>query len=308
MVVIGLAAPASLPTSAGARRKIATEVSIKEVAPSGELQGALTTQRKACTANRAVLVHKNGAAIGSAATDSQGAWTFASGAPAVTGDVFVAVARRALIVRPAKKLLCDLGSSTFTVGTTNTSPPPTATPITVDASGLSPEARRLVVEYNERAYGAITRWTSYPIRVWADASFPPDDLQQAVDVWNTTLGDTGLRLESTTDHGAAHIRFTQGALPPGAPAGSCGSEGPTLITNHVISEGSGVYSSEPRCSPNGEWQIGLAHGIGHILGLGGHTASGSDLMGSPNSVWGVSDPLRDAMRFIYNSPPGARVL
>ncbi len=179
----------------------------------------------------------------------------------------------------------------------------------VDASGLSDEARRLVVEYNERPYNGITRWTAYPIRVWADANHPSENLRDAVELWNQALGVTGARFEVAANEESANIRFRVGPRPSGYPG--CGNEGPTRIQDNVISEGQGThYFNEDRCNPaswDGATRVPLAHGIGHVLGLAGHTASGSDVMGTPEASWGISNDLREAMRFIYNSPPGARV-
>src|SRR5262249_4937212 len=93
------------------------------------------------------------------------------------------------------------------------------------------------------------------------------------------------------------------SLPPGTPPGSCGVEGPTHIQNHIIDAGSGVYLMS--CSggvPPGK--TGLAHGLGHVLGLGAHTASGSDLMGTPLSTFTLSPLLSEVMLFLYGVAPG----
>lgn len=67
------------------------------------------------------------------------------------------------------------------------------------------------------------------------------------------------------------------------------------IVAFQITAGYGDYlSNTPRCAPNGDWTIGLAHGLDHILGLEGHTASNSDVMGNPQSNFqSVAASVRD---------------
>ena len=85
-------------------------------------------------------------------------------------------------------------------------------------------------------------------------------------------------------------------------------EVPRVITNNIIRTGLGHYAfvAKPDCATGGDHRIGLAHGLGHILGFLGHTPDGYDLMGSPRSIWSVSPLLEEVMNWLYSVPPGVR--
>jgi hypothetical protein len=166
---------------------------------------------------------------------------------------------------------------------------------------MSSEAGRLVSELNQVPYGAPTRWGG-PMRIWADSGFARADLEEAVDLWESAIGSTRQQLVIVNDAEAANVRFRIGPVPNGI----CGYEGPTLIQNHVILAGEGVYSSAQSCTGEGlAARTALAHGIGHILGVAGHTAAATDIMSQTYSLFSVSPALAEAMRYIYStSLPG----
>lgn len=189
--------------------------------------------------------------------------------------------------------------------TTSPGPPP---PTTAPPGPQLSETARQYVRDNQRDYGrgSTARWTSFPIRVWADPNFfRPGDLQRAVDFWNTQLGSKGVSLTAHGDKGSANIVFEVGNPPPDVPPESCGGEWPDRIENNVIMHGRGIYRDEERCHPGGDSTIAIAHGIGHILGFSQHTPSGADVMGSPNAVGpSLSAAAREALLAIYSYPPG----
>lgn len=186
-------------------------------------------------------------------------------------------------------------------------PTPTPTPGPSSLPAISNEAKRYVIDYNQNAYGGgqgVARWTNFPIRVWAESGFRAQDLQEAVNIWQSA---TGGRVTFAIVPSANQANIVFDLSGQGIPSGSCGVEGPGPISNFLMSSGFGHYLNQPQCAPNGEWRIGLAHGLGHILGLGGHTPSGSDLMGSPSSIWSMSPLLSEIMTWIYSVPPGTRL-
>src|SRR5437868_5067020 len=50
------------------------------------------------------------------------------------------------------------------------------------APPISSEAAKLVHDFNQTPYGAITRWNG-PMRIWVDSGFTRSDLQEAIELW-----------------------------------------------------------------------------------------------------------------------------
>lgn len=175
---------------------------------------------------------------------------------------------------------------------------PTPTPL--------PAVKQMVIDANQTPYGAITRWNSFPIRVWAAQSdFSKTDLDTTISMWNSALGDQGVSFEVVQDQTISHITFRFDTSPSAFPPGICGYEGPTNIDNHVIRAGEGRYSKDPACTGQGTAApTALAHGLGHILGFAIHTPSNTDIMSSPIVPFIMSPIVRDTMQFIYSVQPG----
>lgn len=173
---------------------------------------------------------------------------------------------------------------------------------TIIALTISEDAETLVIAFNQQSYGAITRWVKFPILVWAAPGFSRTDLERAISLWEDAIGSVGLDFQITDDQSRANIVFEFGPLPPQA---TCGEEGPTKITDHVIEAGHGTYSAAPQCTGSGNVAAtALAHGLGHILGFAGHTPSDTDIMSAPIVPFRMSAAVAEAMRFIYSVPPG----
>jgi hypothetical protein len=202
------------------------------------------------------------------------------------------------------------------------SPTPAPTPTTrgtpwSELPPLSAEAKDFIVNYNlNKAYpggeiGAVRRWDSFPIPIYASPDFRAQDLVAAVNLWQEATAGK-ITFQIVADPASAGIVLDMQWPPPGVsgpiPEESCGSEGPRRFSGNTIIFGGGNYAfkDKPRCAGNGDNRTGLAHGIGHILGLGGHTPSAFDLMGSPQSTWVVSPLLREIINWLYSVPPGTR--
>ena len=171
---------------------------------------------------------------------------------------------------------------------------------------ISLAAKDYLIKYNIEMYRGVTRWTNFPIRIWADPGFRRQDLIDAIDLWQTAT--SGRVTFAIVDAAAgADIVFTFDSSIDQIP-GRCGEEGPTSIQNNVITGGRGRYatSARPECSPNGAWRTGLAHGIGHILGLIGHTASNTDVMSSPLVPFNMSPLLSEIVNWLYSVPAGTK--
>ncbi len=185
--------------------------------------------------------------------------------------------------------------------------PPAPAPNPTPTPPISAQARNYVRDLNQNSYGrgrGIVRWTNFPIRVWADAGFRSQGLRDAMSMWESATAGR-VRFSVASGPSAADVVFDLSG--EGVPAGACGVEGPRHGSDFVFTSGFGHYLNEPRCAPNGEWKIGLAHGLGHILGLSGHTPSGSDVMGNPISNWNMSAVLSEVMTWIYSVPPGTAI-
>ena len=91
------------------------------------------------------------------------------------------------------------------------------------------------------------------------------------------------------------------------PSGRCGIAGPDSIVNSVITSGHGWFSRRQGCGPDSERKTSLAHEIGHILGLGGHTPLSADVMSYPQSTWNVTPLLSEITNWLHFVPSGTRL-
>jgi hypothetical protein len=175
---------------------------------------------------------------------------------------------------------------------------------------LSAAGRAFITESNlQKVFaggpaGTVKRWMDLPIAVYADPGFRREDVQDAVEFW---ARETDGKVKFAIVSSAAEAKVVFGFDDAPVPAGSCGVEGPepNSVVNSVITRGYGWYR---RSCNNGvpPGRIGLAHGLGHVLGLLGHTASASDLMGSPQSDWNSSPLLREVINWLYSVAPGRK--
>lgn len=170
---------------------------------------------------------------------------------------------------------------------------------------LSAEGKALVTEFNlnsvyegRETIGAVKRWREFPVSV-AAPEFSEESLSAAIEFWQN---ETGGKVSFHVVASGAAVTLTFDSLIMDA----CGREGPTLVRENIIVAGMGRYATRPECASRSAWRIGLAHGLGHILGFGGHTPSGTDLMGSPLSVWGLSPPTSEAFNWLHQVEPGTR--
>lgn len=210
-----------------------------------------------------------------------------------------------------------IGYYLSTGGTTNISAE--SGPITIAAQStptnpsgdVAQRARDFIREFNQNYHGnrqGIVRWTKSPISVWADPGFRRQDITDAIGFWESlTAGRVRFSIASTQSAADVVLDFVPSLAPYNAPSGSCGVEGPTKGSGFEFVSGVGHYLNSGNCAPSGDWRIGVAHGLGHILGLGGHTESGSDLMGSPSSNFSPSAFLSEAINFLYSRPAGTPV-
>jgi hypothetical protein len=165
------------------------------------------------------------------------------------------------------------------------------------------DARTVLKLLNQVAFGAITRWVKSPILVWFGPGFSQADGSAAVAFWSDVLKPAGTLLQETSVEAAADVVFRIDPLFPPGPI--CGGEGPSLIVDHVILAGNGTYSPAPQCTFTGTTaQTALIHGLGHVLGLVGHTPSNTDVMSTPQSTLRLSPVLREVAVTLYSLAPG----
>jgi len=200
-----------------------------------------------------------------------------------------------------------------------TPPTTSTTPVSVPSSvtpwsslpPISDAAKNLVVNYNLNLVyrgadvGAVKRWASgASIRVYADPAFRPQDVVTAINTWQAVLAGK-ITFVIVGDATSADVVFTfdSSITDPGV----CGLEGADNLVGNVITHGSGRYATRPGCvSSSNDWSLGLTHGLGHILWIGGHTAPGTDIMSSSNPIFVMSPLLSESTNWVYSVPPGTK--
>jgi hypothetical protein len=219
----------------------------------------------------------------------------------------------ALSVSACGRLENLIGPSPTPDPSSSPSPGSTGTPWS-ELPPLSAEAKDFIVQYNLNAWyghGAVTRWDGSPITVYADPGFRPEDLVAAVDFWQeATSGKVTFRIVTSAAE-AAIVLDMQWPPPSGESVSeqSCGVEDAGRLNGNVIVSGFGHYAfgTKPSCGPReGNHRMGLAHGIGHILGLGWHTNGGMDIMDGSRPTWNVSPLLSEIINWLYSVSPGTR--
>jgi len=175
---------------------------------------------------------------------------------------------------------------------------------------LSDEARAHLRVHGSRSH----RWQQPIITFWADPFFDGGEVHRALEAWNAELSPYGTRIARASDKESASIVFEVGPRPgpeSGVPQTACGSEGPSRYEDNRIVAGHGVYYvHEDGCSRSTDWTVGIAHGIGHILGLFEHSTT-DDLMGTGRSGGPLLPSLGShqvqTLRWLYTNPVGAPI-
>ncbi|HEV8601747.1 MAG TPA: Ig-like domain-containing protein [Patescibacteria group bacterium] len=178
---------------------------------------------------------------------------------------------------------------------------------------LSQAAKDFIVAHNLNLVfqgsevGAVKRWNSFPIPIWADSNFRY--LQDAINFWQTTTGGK-VTFRIVANAAEANIVLDTQWPPPANEGGGldacAGGNARTLVANVAIS-GSGHFGFmvRPDCNSEDFVRNSTAHEIGHILLLGGHTPT-PDLMDPRASSWQASPLLVEVINWLYSVPPGTR--
>lgn len=160
----------------------------------------------------------------------------------------------------------------------------------------------------------MKRWASFPISVYADSLFRQEDVVASVDLWNSAMGTAVFRI--VANESEASIIMNHDWPPPGRtsplPENACGTEGPRGFNGNVIISGGGNYAFgiKPSCNFGSQGhQMGLAHGLGHIITLGHTNPYGtSDVMigDGARNFFRVSPLLVEVVRWLSVVPAGTR--
>jgi matrixin len=193
---------------------------------------------------------------------------------------------------------------------TQTGPPPPAV-VTVSLSSLSLEARAVVQMELWMSRTQIQRWAdgrdgSNPIRVFI-GPYTPELVARATGIWERYLP---LRFQPVTVESEGEILLYREYPETWEGSKSCGGGVPTVrppaIIGGKVTIGVGVRPD--RCLDQGNILVAaIAHEIGHVLGFG-HTPNFTDLMSPVTWTLDLSAPADEAVRFIYGSPLGAKVM
>lgn len=191
-------------------------------------------------------------------------------------------------------------------------PPVDTTPkqVYVDTSGLSAEAKLLVLP-NITYFGAFTRWPDGKvIRVYADTTVVNlADVHTALNFWAGLLSGK-VTFQVTDNRSQADVVLEGGAF-NGLLENQCASATPTTVEKHVILEGKALFANKLKptmCAPKAS--VGtVAHEMGHIIGLMGHTSPFLDLMSAPvlddGKTLVASSAIIEATHWLYSIEPGA---
>ena len=187
-----------------------------------------------------------------------------------------------------------------------------------DLPPLSEEAKNFIIQNNiQWVYpggdaGAVKRWDSFPIPIYASPDFRAQDLVSAVNLWQSASNGK-ITFQIVSSSAEAKIVLDTQWPPPdfGNPsAGACGVGAPRMAKGNAIIFGLGHYAFKVKgdlCDVNVNKSIDLAHEIGHIvLSTHGHTPSGTDVMSSPSFIWKMSPFLSEVTNWLYSVPPGTR--
>ena len=180
---------------------------------------------------------------------------------------------------------------------------------------LSSEGRSFITSSNldwasgGGAAGAVKRWNSFPISIRADRNISSDQVEEAVDFWQS-LTNGKIRFRVVPFSSDASIVLSLQWPPPNnimVSERTCAVGGPGTVSNNVIVSGAAYFDSiKANC---GLGAAVLAHEIGHALGLLGHTASDTDVMSAAvSSASGVraSPLLSEVINWLYSVEPGTR--
>lgn len=191
------------------------------------------------------------------------------------------------------------GSQTITI-----LPPPAGDGTTPwsELPPISKEAKQYLIDGGIERFGN-TRWNQAVISVWAQSGFLREDLQAALDAWQTALNGK-ITFVIAEDSASANVVFVFDST--FVDPNHCGVEDPQFINNGVVPHGLGRYSTLPSCQGDALYKkMLLAHGLGHILVLN-HTAPGTDIMSSPDMRWVWSSLIVEVINWKYSVPPGTK--
>jgi uncharacterized protein YjdB len=151
----------------------------------------------------------------------------------------------------------------------------------------------------------VHRWDQPVITVWTQPGFDPNDLQAAFDLWQTALSGKVIFVFASDSASANIIVVWDSTI---TESFVCGVE----IHSRYRSDGAIIggiarYATRADCQGDALYKKDrLAHGLGHILGLGPHTAPGTDIMSSPDMRWVMSPLLVEVINWLYSVPPGTK--
>ena len=180
---------------------------------------------------------------------------------------------------------------------------------------LSSEGRSFITSSNldwgsgGGAAGAVKRWNSFPISIRADRNISSDEVEEAVNFWQS-ITNGKIRFRVVPFSADASIVLSLQWPPPNnimVSERTCAVGGPGTISNNVIVSGAAYF--DPVKANCGLGAAVLAHEIGHVLGLLGHTASETDVMSanvSPASGVRGSPLLSEVINWLYSVEPGTR--
>ncbi len=194
---------------------------------------------------------------------------------------------------------------------TEPTPTPVPTAPVADMSSLSPEARAYVMATNIEAFRVLSgprvwRWASGQIKLYFDPTLREEDVRNAASYWEKYTGGS-ITFQIVGDKASANITVEHTLV--GLIENACGSGTPVPSTDRgffsvgIVRIFQGLV---PKCNDRSRDVSVIAHELGHAIGLTVHSSYLSEVMSSPSSGYlNISDPVKDAVYWIYHAPPGA---
>lgn len=177
---------------------------------------------------------------------------------------------------------------------------------------LSDAAKTLVINDDLNMWwvgnGAVTRWASFPLSVWAAPSLDASEVQAAMNFWASATGGK-ITFTTASSASAAQIVMTTN-WPPDYPIpdNACAAAGPRTFIGNVITSGTadfGFLNSSPTCAARAQVNV-IAHELGHAaIPLGGHTTS-EDIMNADAANLTVSPELLEVINWLSSVAAGTK--
>lgn len=177
-----------------------------------------------------------------------------------------------------------------------------------DLPPISQEAKDYIIRANfhnpDFDTGAATRWTRFPIPVYADPWFNRQNLADALNIWTQAAnGKLSFRVVETREEAATYGIVLNNPPRRPLPDRSCGPVYIDQVENNVILRVTAEVRAGGGCRDVSRADI--ARGIGLAIGLDYAPPGHEGVMSTP-AVWNMPPLLSESATWLYSVPPAIR--